>query len=178
MGERIQEFGGSAARRGFGEGGKRAPIREGGDEERSWQCYGANWQDLPGLYAFDKIRSHSGPSLSLVVHIYGRRGPWRRGLQPFLSLPSPPPTCPRVRGVPGQCAVVKDSFSSFLGLAGPAHCWGGAAAVERISASDPSLELGLPLLVTEPRRGGEIWIQDGRSRGHLHRRTGSGPEST
>ena len=101
-----------------------------------------------------------------------RRGTRRR------TLPSPPPTCPRVRGVPGQCAVVKDSFSSFLGLAGPAHCWGGAAAVERISASDPSLELGLPLLVTEPRRGGEIWIQDGRSRGHLHRRTGSGPEST
>ena len=48
--------------------------------------------------------------------------------------------------------VVEDNFSSFLGLAGPAHFWGGAATVEGNSASDPSLDHCLPQQVA---KGGE-----------------------
>ena len=57
---------------------------------------------------------------------------------------SPSPLCLPACHVPGPRVVVEAIFSSSLGLVGPAHCWGGVAAVEGNPASDPSVEHGLP----------------------------------
>lgn len=77
--------------------------------------------------------------------------------------------------------VAEDNFSSFLGLAGPAHFCGGAATVEGNSASDPILDHCLPQQVAKrgeriSGKGWEpkVWMQDGGSYGHLPGRTGSG----
>lgn len=49
----------------------------------------------------------------------------------------------------GQVLVVEDNFSSFLGLAGSNHFWGGAATVEGNSPSDTSLDHCVSLLRAE-----------------------------
>lgn len=54
-----------------------------------------------------------------------------------------------------QVFVVEDNFSSFLGLAGPNHFWGGATTVEGNSPSDPSLDHCVSLLGAA-RGGGSV----------------------
>lgn len=85
-------------------------------------------------------------SLSLPYTYHMRGAVEVRRLWPFLSLhlPHVPPAC----GL-GQVFVVKHNFSSFSGLAGPSHFWGGTATVEGNFPSDLSLDHCLSLLGAE-----------------------------
>lgn len=133
-----------------------------------------SWQDLPASRSlcFQQNLLTSGCWVARIPE----EGPLKSGT---LALPvTPLPPCASQLCVPDQRVVVVDNFSSSLGLAGPAHCWGGAAAVEGNSASDPSLEQCLPLLVAEPRGG----RRDLEARWQVllapsQEETGSGPES-
>lgn len=127
----------------------KGPGRDGEDKERNWQCYGMSWQDLPGLCAFSKISLI--PRMQFQAAGADTRGGALEVRDSGPSGHSPSPMCLPACRVPGPQVVVEDNFSSFLGLAGPAHCWGGVAAVEGNSASDPSLERVFPC--SWPRQG-------------------------
>lgn len=136
-----------------------------------------SWQDLPGLHAFSKIRSYTGPKpqaggaqVLVLPHIYQKRGTLEiGGLWPLLSLPHPY-TPPCLWPGPGVCGGGQFQFPLGAGWSWPLLGWGshcGRKVCLRLWLGPLSSSVGAKWGISRKGWEAEIWMQDGRSCGHL-----------